>query len=283
MKKIFIPAFALLATSFILTPAFAQEKQEQKTPQTVEVPLTGDTVVVAVGEDTYTWRDIVLQAQMTGIPVEEYSPEDVINMIATRILVAQENAGMLEIDPNGQQQLEFYKSALTYSLFIEKSRPNMVSPEEVNSVYKNFLTQFDGTRLKASHILLEDEETAKEVIADLEKGADFATLAQEKSTGPTAKDGGDLGWFGLGQMVPEFEEAVLSLEKGNFSKDPVKTQFGYHVIYLADRQLEPIPSLEQLRPQIEAEIFENKMNEYMSQKSQSKKIKWLYRNLLPAN
>ncbi len=105
-------------------------------------------------------------------------------------------------------------------------------------------------QLKARHILVKTEDEAKEIIKELEGGADFAELAKAKSTGPSGTKGGDLGTFGKGQMVPEFEAAAFALEVGEFSKEPVKTQFGFHVIKVEDKLDQPLPTFEEAREQL---------------------------------
>ena len=277
MKKSFISAVALLTASFFVTPALAQ--QAQNAPK--QPLLTEETKVVTVGDTSYTWGEIIGQARMVGVPVEQYQPKDIVTMMATRILIAQENKDLLTNDEQAQKQLAFYKTALTFGLFVNQQQKVLVTQEEINSEYKAFLSTFDGTQINARHILLKDEETAKKIIADLEKGADFATLAKEKSTGPSAKNGGDLGWFGLGQMVPPFEKGVLELEKGTFSKTPVKTQFGYHVIYLTDKKVNPAPTLDEMRTELTNAIFGRKMDELMTEKSKSDKIKRLNEDKFP--
>jgi len=103
---------------------------------------------------------------------------------------------------------------------------------------------------KARHILLDDEEAAKAVIAELDKGGDFAALAKEKSTGPTGPDGGDLGWISPAQVVPEFGTALKGMEKGKYSAAPVKTQFGWHVILMEESRDVTPPTFEQVKPQL---------------------------------
>lgn len=110
-----------------------------------------------------------------------------------------------------------------------------------------------GTEFNASHILVETEEEARTLREELASGADFATVAQEYSTGPTGPNGGELGWFGPGMMVPEFEAAVTGLEPGEIS-EPVQTQFGWHVIRLNETRETQPPALEEVRPQIEAQL-----------------------------
>ena len=102
----------------------------------------------------------------------------------------------------------------------------------------------------ARHILVPTEDEAKAILAQLKGGADFATLAKEKSKDPGAADGGDLGYFTKEQMVPEFAEVAFKLDKGQLS-DPVKTQFGWHIIKVEDKRIKPTPTFEQVKAQIE--------------------------------
>ncbi len=106
----------------------------------------------------------------------------------------------------------------------------------------------------ARHILLETEEAAREVIALLDGGADFAELAKERSTGPSGPKGGDLGYFTADQMVPEFSQAATALEPGQHSAEPTKTQFGWHVIKLEDRRTSAPESLEEVEPQLRQQL-----------------------------
>ncbi|HEY8097681.1 MAG TPA: peptidylprolyl isomerase, partial [Methylobacter sp.] len=108
-----------------------------------------------------------------------------------------------------------------------------------------------GTEYKASHILVKTEEEAKKLIAELDKGADFAKLANKHSLdAKESQNGGDLGWFSAGQMVAPFSEAVAALEKGKYTKEPVKTQFGYHVILKEDSRALTPPPLEAVKEQL---------------------------------
>jgi peptidyl-prolyl cis-trans isomerase C len=106
---------------------------------------------------------------------------------------------------------------------------------------------------KASHILVETEQKARDLLTLLDSGTDFGGLAIEHSTGPSAPSGGDLGWFGKGQMVVPFESAIMGMEVGTYT-GPVKTQFGYHLIFLNNRRETTPPSFEDVRGEIEVEI-----------------------------
>ena len=117
----------------------------------------------------------------------------------------------------------------------------------------------------ARHILVKTEDEAKAIIKELDDGADFEATAKEKSTGPSGPNGGDLGFFGKGQMVPEFETAAFALDKGSFTKEPVQTQFGWHVIKVEDKRPQEKPKFEdvaaQLRQQLIRERYETVMAE----------------------
>jgi peptidyl-prolyl cis-trans isomerase C len=114
---------------------------------------------------------------------------------------------------------------------------------------------------KARHILLENEEDAKSVIVELDEGADFATLASGRSTGPSKSVGGDLGWFEPDQMVSEFSEATAQLTDGSYSKTPVQTRFGWHVILREESRELPPPDFETVKPELEKQIQQRKIAE----------------------
>lgn len=124
----------------------------------------------------------------------------------------------------------------------------------VEAIYKERFAEGDPEmEFSASHILVETEEEAKELVVQLAGDTDFAELAKEKSTGPSGPSGGSLGWFGTGAMVPAFEEAVVALEDGAVS-DPVQTQFGWHVIKRNESRVKEAPTLDAVRDEIEREL-----------------------------
>ncbi|MFK7874531.1 MAG: peptidylprolyl isomerase [Paracoccaceae bacterium] len=137
---------------------------------------------------------------------------------------------------------------------VEGIMETAVTPELLDAAYKaQFVDGASGKEYNAAHILVETLEEAEVIVADLGLGADFATTAREKSTGPSSTRGGDLGWFGTGAMVPAFEAAVVALEPGEFST-PVETQFGWHVIKLMDTRVQEAPPLEQVQGDLELQL-----------------------------
>jgi peptidyl-prolyl cis-trans isomerase C len=139
-----------------------------------------------------------------------------------------------------------------------------VSDEEVEKFYDNLAERMKDKEYHARHILVKTEEEANDIIGALNEGGDFAELAKEKSTGPTGKKGGDLGWFRSGKMVKPFSDATAKLSKGEYTKQPVKTQFGWHVILLEDvRDVQP-PPLAQIKPRIVQALEQEKVREYVA-------------------
>lgn len=144
--------------------------------------------------------------------------------------------------------------------FVQENPP---TEAELREVYEANLSEFANDEVKARHILLESEEDAAAVIEELQGGADFAELAEERSTGPTGPDGGDLGWFTPESMVPPFAQAVSAMEVGSFSSEPVQTQFGWHVILLEDRRANQPPGLDAVRADITNRVNQEKLEAYI--------------------
>lgn len=144
-----------------------------------------------------------------------------------------------------------------------------VSEDKIaNAYHQQFVEGEPEKEYNASHILVETLDEAKELITMLDGGADFAELAKEKSTGPSGPNGGELGWFGAGRMVPEFEAAVIGLETGAVS-EPVQTQFGWHVIKLNETRAQDVPPLENVRDEIEQELRSQAIDDAIAQATES--------------
>ncbi|MCW9039209.1 MAG: peptidyl-prolyl cis-trans isomerase, partial [Rhodospirillales bacterium] len=135
--------------------------------------------------------------------------------------------------------------------YIEKR----ITDKTMQDGYQAFLKEAgEGREVRARHILTETKEQAMEVIALLDKGGDFAELAKTKSKGPSGPNGGDLGFFDQGSMVPEFSKAAFALKTGEYTKEPVETQFGWHVIKVEEARSKEPPSFEEVTPQIHADV-----------------------------
>jgi len=150
-----------------------------------------------------------------------------------------------------RHRLSFDRNRLLMEALLQDAGKAALSDAALHQVYDEAVKQAKSEQeVHARHILVPTEDEAKAIIAQLKNGADFATLAKEKSKDPGAADGGDLGYFTKEQMVPEFAEAAFKLDKGQIS-DPVKTQFGWHVIKVEDKRTKPKPTFDQVKGQIE--------------------------------
>lgn len=175
-----------------------------------------------------------------------------MNELVNYVLLRQqaEKEGVTE-QPEVQTSLKLLRDEhLSKILLAKHLREHPVTEEQATIKYNELYKDGAGKEYKARHILVETEDKAKELIAELSKGGDFAELAKTHSTGPSGPKGGDLGWFGTKQMVPEFSAAVQKLGKGEYSKEPVKTQFGWHVILVEDSRDAPIPPFEKLKSRL---------------------------------
>lgn len=139
---------------------------------------------------------------------------------------------------------------------------NPISDEEAQAFYDEQVGT-PGQEYNARHILVETEETATEIIGQLDSGADFSELAKEKSTGPSGASGGTLGWFGAGQMVKPFSDATATLEKGNYTKTPVQTDFGWHVIILDDTRESTPPPFDDVKDRLMLLLANQKLQQHI--------------------
>ncbi|MDR3420506.1 MAG: peptidylprolyl isomerase [Xanthobacteraceae bacterium] len=153
--------------------------------------------------------------------------------------------------PDVKHRLTFDRNRLLMESLLQDAGKAALSDAAEHEVYDEAIKQVKGEEeVHARHILVPTEDEAKTILAQLKGGADFATLAKEKSKDPGASEGGDLGYFTKEQMVPEFADVAFRLDKGQIS-DPVKTQFGWHIIKVEDKRIKPTPTFEQVKPQLE--------------------------------
>ena len=214
------------------------------------------TVLATVGDTEITLGHVVamrdrLPAQYQELPDEVLFQGLLDQLIQQQVLADAARAEMTEADTLG---LENETRAFLAARLIERTGTEPLDEAAVQEAYDaRYAAAEPETEWNASHILVETETEARALKAKLDDGADFATLAREESTGPSGPNGGELGWFGPGQMVPAFEEAVKGLEAGTVS-DPIQTQFGWHVVRLNETRDRAAPPLEQVRAEIEQEL-----------------------------
>ena len=182
----------------------------------------------------------------------EQKRDYLINYV-TDVVVLSQAAGKqgLADRPDVKRRLDFDHNRLLMELLLQETGKAALSDEAEHKVYDDAVKQMSNEEeVHARHILVPTEDEAKAILAQLKGGADFATLAKEKSKDPGGADGGDLGYFTKEQMVPEFAAVAFKLDKGQLS-DPVKTQFGWHIIKVEDKRIKPTPTFEQVKGQLE--------------------------------
>lgn len=267
------PILAAVLAATLAAPALAQTATttEDATPPAAAAPAaTADTVIATVnGEDIFLGDMIALRAEL---PAQYQSIPDTVlydgllEQMTNQILLRQaaERTGFTELR-SVQRGLQFQRTSYLAELYARDRLNEQLTEEVLNAEYNaRYLEAEQPMEMKASHILVPEEEEAKEIAALAKaEGADFAELAKTRSKGPSAPVGGDLGWFSEGQMVPEFEAGLKLLKEGEVS-DPVQTQFGWHVIKLDGTRSKPAPSLaevqEELIGTLSAEITEAVVN-----------------------
>ena len=163
-------------------------------------------------------------------------------------------------------QIELQRlNALARTAVARYREANTPTELELREAYEASLDELMAPQYKARHILVKTEPEATAIIEELKGGADFAELAKERSTGPTGPNGGDLGWFDAATMVAPFADAVRAMENGTYSREPVQTQFGWHVILREDSRAEEPPPLEGVRDVVSQRIEQRKLQEYLQQ------------------
>jgi peptidyl-prolyl cis-trans isomerase C len=229
-----------------------------------------DAVVARVNGIDIRQSDLAFAEEEIGANMPTIPPEQkrdyLINYLVDVIVLSQAaDKEKLGDRPDVKRRLSFDHNRLLMEALLQDAGKSSLSEEAERKVYEEAVKQVKNEEeVHARHILVPTEDEAKAILAQLKGGADFATLAKEKSKDPGAAEGGDLGYFTKEQMVPEFAEVAFKLGKGQLS-DPVKTQFGWHIIKVEDKRIRPTPTFEQVKPQIEnyvahraqAELVEN--------------------------
>ena len=250
MTRNFLAGVAL--ATLMITPAAAQQ---------------ADTVLANVNGNEITLGHIIvarsqLPEQYQALP-DEVLLQGILDQLVQQAVVA--SAAEDGITASMQLAVENERRALLAAMALDVVGNADVSEDAVQAEYAAQYGEAEpAMEYNASHILVETEDEALEVIDALEGGADFAELAQERSIGPSGPNGGQLGWFSAGMMVPDFEEAVFALELGDIS-GPVLTQFGWHVIMLNETRLQAAPDLEDVRAEVTETVRVARVDAYIAE------------------
>ena len=188
-------------------------------------------------------------------------------VIAREIFMQEAQKQGLDATDDYKNQLELARQAiLIRQLFENYRKTNPVSDADAKAEYDKFVAANSGKEYKARHILVETEDQAKKILADLKKGAKFEDIAKKQSKDPgSGANGGDLDWASPSSFVPEFSEAMVKLNKGEMTQVPVKSQFGYHIIRVDDIRQAQLPKFEDVKPQIVQQLQQQRLQKYQDE------------------
>jgi peptidyl-prolyl cis-trans isomerase C len=243
-------ALALTAAPTAAPIAQAAEKEPAKT-------AVKDPVVATINGDKIRLSELKAlhadfpQARVRAIPLARIYKPLLELMIQIRLLADAGRKDGLEKDPEVVKRVDSYRNRVLRDIYIERFVDKKVDDAALKAAYDEFVKNFKGEEeVRASHILVKDKKEAMAIIEALEKGKKFEDLAKAKSIGPSKARGGDLGWFTRKDMVKPFADAAYALKKGEHSKTPVKSKYGWHVIKVTGRRTKPAPKFEQVKARL---------------------------------
>ena len=203
-----------------------------------------------------------LPEQYRKMSLEAVYPSLLTRAIDSKLVTLEGRRSGFSKDPDVKKRLREVEDQIISEMFLTKTIGSQVTEEALKKIYSETKSEMaNGDQIKARHILLDSEEKATKIIKKLQAGEEFAKLASEYSTGPSAASGGDLGWFGEGQMVPEFSKAAFALNPGDIVTKPVKTQFGWHIILVEDRKVSAPPSFDEAKEQLASQMSQRLLKE----------------------
>jgi peptidyl-prolyl cis-trans isomerase C len=255
-------AIGMLAAGLIAAPIRASSWADDKP----------DPVVAKIGTDVIHLSDVTavantLPPQARQMPPDQLLPKVLDQMVDTQVLATEARKQGLNKDPAVERTLHEVAERALVSAYLEKEVGPQITDAAVKARFdKDIGSQAPVQEVHARHILVEDEATAKKIIADLKKGGDFAALSKQYSKDAAAvEQGGDLGYFKATDMVPEFSTAAFALKDNEISPTPVHTQFGWHVIQTLDHRTAAPPTFEQSRDQLRQKMINEAVHKVLAQ------------------
>src|SRR5215467_936563 len=270
-------AFATIAVLLFVLPAASGCSKNSSS----EAPASAsDPVIARVNGVDIKQSDLALAEEDVGADMQAASPEakreHLISYLADIIMVTQAaDKKNVADDPDFKRRLAFLRNKLLMGYELQQEAKTALTDEALRQTYDEAVKSMGGQEeVRARHILVESEDEARAILDQLKGGADFATLAKEKSKDPGAAEGGDLGYFTKDQMVPEFAEVAFKMYPGQLS-NPVKTQFGWHIIKVEDKRTKQPPQFEAVKGQIEAYLARKAQTDFIAKLRQGAKVERL--------
>src|SRR5262247_1524330 len=270
-------AFATIAALLFVLPAASGCSKNSSS----EAPASAsDPVIARVNGVDIKQSDLALAEEDVGADMQAASPEakreHLISYLADVIMVTQAaEKKKLADNPDFKRRLDFLRKKLLMGYELQDEAKAALTEDALKQTYNEAVKSMGGQEeVRARHILVENEDEAKAILDQIKGGGDFAALAKEKSKDPGAADGGDLGYFTKDQMVPEFADVAFKMYPGQLS-NPVKTQFGWHIIKLEDKRTKQPPEFEKVKDQIEAYVARKAQSEFVANLRKTAKIERL--------
>ena len=241
---VFLAAFGLLATSCDKKPAEQTKPAETKEASKIIATVNGDNITQSDYENYLQLR----QQQLGPIADKDKEKKIVLDEMIEKMLLSQYAIdNKIDQDPEVSALIKRVREEILAQAVKRKLlRDNPITEDDVKKRFEQEVADTHKTEYKVRHILVKNESEAKDITAQLQKGVNFAKLAKEKSIDTqSSKTGGEIGWVNQGMVVPEFFNAVMKMKKGAISTEPVKTDFGWHIIQVEDTRPLKIPTFEQ--------------------------------------
>ncbi len=230
----------------------------------IAATVNGKNITVAEIKEAYGLNPAIKEK----VAFEDFYEKTLDVFIDGELVYQAAVADKITESPEYQKQLEIMRRDLANKIYVEKRVDKMLNDEQMKKIYEEYKAAFKPQKqVKAKHILVDNEAKAKEVIRKLNNGVNFDKLAKEYSKEPA-----ELGYFAKETMVPEFSEAAFSLKKGSYTKQPVKTQFGYHVILVEDIRDSELQPFEKVKPQLKALAAQSAIDKVFKDVSSTAKV-----------
>ncbi|HTQ71884.1 MAG TPA: peptidylprolyl isomerase [Acidocella sp.] len=244
-----------LALAMAAPAAFAQSA-----PAAGSATAGSDPVVASVNDIKIHMSEIQADAQNLPPQAQQLPPEQLLPLLVNQevdrkaLLIAAQKDGLAS-DPDVAARMQAAADVQLENAYVQKAVAAQVTDTAVQAAYnRDYANKPGPEQVDARHILVSTQAQAEDIIKQLNKGADFAKLAEKYSIDPGAKNGGELGWFSKDEMVPAFADAAFALKKGEYTKTPVQTQFGWHVILNEGQRTAPTPALADVQQQIRQKL-----------------------------
>lgn len=246
--------------------ASAEKPMEEKPMEAMADPAS---VVLTIGDTEVTELDLTIAGQdfaevLADIPENQKREKLVELMIDLHTFAQEAKAKNLDESETFARRIKLMEARALRNAFFEQEIMENVTDADVKSRFDVEMAKITPEiTVSARHILVAEEDEAKKIIEELQGGADFEILAKERSTGPSGPNGGDLGQFSKGQMVPAFEAAAFALDAGTFTAEPVQTQFGWHIIQVYEKGSAPLPEFAQVEEQVRNLVISERFTEQL--------------------